>query len=189
MDKKFVLTIGHSNLAMGKFLENLDKYGVEVLVDVRSTPYSKTNPQFNREKLALELNEASIEYVFMGDSLGGRPKEGCCYVGGQASYELMMVSDVFKEGINKLVGLVDEGGMVAMMCSEGDPIDCHRMVLISRVLNSKDLNVFHILRGGNIEKNSEALKRLFRVEGVEYVKENIGEAYKKRGVSVAYKKK
>ena len=74
-----IYTIGHSNVDVDEVVRSLEEYEIEMVLDVRSSPYSRFAPQFNREPLAEHLHMAGIEYVYAGQYLGGRPKDPSCY--------------------------------------------------------------------------------------------------------------
>lgn len=186
-----VFTIGHSNLEIGKFVALLKQHGVQAIADVRSSPYSQYNPQFNRESLQHALQEQGIAYVFLGDELGARRSERECYLEGRADYELISQTPAFKRGIKR----VTQGAAkmrVALMCAEKDPLDCHRCILVSPHLRRQGLQVLHILSDGSVEDHDQTEKRLlqlFELEKNELFRtpdEIVAEAYKKQGEKVAY---
>jgi uncharacterized protein (DUF488 family) len=132
----YIFTIGHSNTPIDVLLANLRAYEIEALVDVRSQPYSKYTPHFNRPDLSSRLQEEGIRYAFMGDTLGGRPDGREFYDDeGHVRYDLWSASDAFAEGIVKLKGSATRRRTV-VLCSEEDPEACHRHLLIARVLAS-----------------------------------------------------
>lgn len=156
-----VHTIGHSNVSAESILGLLGKYRIEVLVDVRSSPYSKHAPQFNRETLRHTLRLSGIEYCFAGKELGGRPKDPSCYVGGAlpspaanhlklVKYDEVAQCSWYKRGIRSLVSTAQQHRTV-VMCSEEDPNRCHRQQLIAQTLLPMDVVVWHIRRDGNRE--------------------------------------
>jgi uncharacterized protein (DUF488 family) len=140
-------TIGHSNQPVDRFIGLLALYGIEDVYDVRSKPYSRFNPQFNRERLQASLAQARIGYVYAGDTLGGHPEDACCYVEGKLSYTLQARTPKFQSGLNKL-RIVSALKEIAIMCAEKDPTQCHRTNLISK--NLIDLPIHHILSNGQM---------------------------------------
>lgn len=166
-------TIGHSNIALDDFLANLRRHNVRVLVDVRSAPYSRYVPHFNKNHLEAWLKENDVDYRFAGETLGGQPKDQSLYKDHaipdedadpsrflrSVLYKEVMKRDYYQKGIRRLLEIVAETeGNVAIMCSEGNPHDCHRHHLIARSLVDPKLrivdtkiNVHHILKDGNIE--------------------------------------
>lgn len=130
----YIFTIGHSNTPIDALLANLRAYNIEALVDVRSQPYSKYTPHFNRPELTSTLQDEGIRYAFMGDTLGGRPEGREFYdEDGYVRYDIWSTSDRFCEGIDKLKGSAVRR-RTAVLCSEEDPKACHRHLLIARVL-------------------------------------------------------
>ena len=119
-------TIGHSNHPIERFVGLLLPHGITAVADVRSTPYSRFNPQFRREKLQASLADASIQYVFLGEELGARSSDPACYdASGRVSYAKLAQTPLFRKGIERL-----KGGMtqfrISIMCAEREPLDCHR---------------------------------------------------------------
>ena len=158
-----VYTIGHSNHSLGEFLALLRKHGVDEVVDVRSAPSSRYTPQFNYDALNGALEEAGIGYVFMGGELGGRPADRSCYdVDGRVSYDRLANTDLFDDGIRRIVWAADQR-RVAVMCSEKEPLDCHRTLLIAKVLQERGIDVEHILADGRLENQSAAMDRLMDI--------------------------
>jgi uncharacterized protein (DUF488 family) len=154
-----VFTIGHSNHPQERFLALLQQHAISALCDVRSNPYSRMNPQFNREELKGYLRPHNIKYVFLGKELGARSEDPSCYDRGKISYERLAQTNLFQQGLDRI-----QEGMrthrVAIMCAEKEPLDCHRTVLVTRHLAARGLDVHHILADGTIETHSDALRRL-----------------------------
>lgn len=154
-----VLTIGHSNGKLDAFIKLLRQHMVEVLVDVRSQPYSRYSPHFCRETLQRAVRDAGIRYLFMGDSLGGRPTSRECYdPNGHISYDKIEEQDFYKEGIERLVDCIRRY-RVCILCSEEDPIRCHRRLLISRTLLRRGIEVSHIRGNGTCETEAAVQAR------------------------------
>jgi len=147
-------TIGHSNHPIDRFIGLLSGAGIEALYDVRSKPFSRFSPQFNQKALAKSLQAAGIAYVWMGDSLGGRPDDPCCYVDGKLSYDLQAKTPLFQSGLSRL--RTDSGILkIAVMCAEKNPMDCHRKNSIAK--NLPDIDVVHILADGTLEPQERLL--------------------------------
>jgi uncharacterized protein (DUF488 family) len=148
-------TIGHSSHTAEHFLELLRQHRIEVLVDTRSAPYSRYSPQFDREALRDAVLAAGIKYLYLGDIVGGRPKEEAHYdEHGRARYAKMGKDAEFLGGIERLERGADEF-RVALMCSEEDPTHCHRRLLISRVLIERGADVQHIRGTGEIQPEAQ----------------------------------
>ncbi len=155
-----VYTIGHSNQSPDAFLTLLMKHSIDEVVDVRSSPASRYYPQFNHGVLSDALERAGIDYVFLGGELGGRPADRSCYdEDGRVSYVRLADTDLFDDGIGRVVRAADER-RVAVMCSEKDPQDCHRALLIARALEERGVAVEHILADGSVEKHDDTVNRL-----------------------------
>ena len=160
-----ILTIGHSNLVLSDFLELLQQNLVTAVVDVRSQPYSRFNPAYGRESIKKSLRSNGIEYVFMGRELGARTSDPECYVDGQVQYGILARTNQFKEGIDRVVAGADRH-CIALMCAERDPLQCHRAILVARVLNERGLSVSHIHSDGRLETHENAMRRLLNLVGL-----------------------
>ena len=157
--QEVLFTIGHSTHPLKFFLELLRKHEVSAVADVRSAPYSRYCPQFNKEALAQRLREHGIKYVFLGRELGARSDDPSCYLNGRVQYSRLARKQAFREGIERLKkGASDY--RIALMCAEGEPLECHRTLLISQELDREDLKVEHIHADGHLEPHREAMERL-----------------------------
>jgi uncharacterized protein (DUF488 family) len=156
-----IFTIGHSTHASDYFIELLAKHAISAVADVRSSPFSRFNPQFNREALSRHLRGHKIRYVFLGEELGARSKDPHCYLDGKVQYDRIAQTELFKKGIKRVL----EGAerfRIALMCAEKDPLTCHRAILVSRALVEMSVDVEHILPDGNIEAHSQMVERMLR---------------------------
>jgi uncharacterized protein (DUF488 family) len=144
-----LFTIGHSNMTMEQLLELLVRHEVEVLVDVRTAPYSRYCPQFNQRELRQALAAAGLGYRFAGHTLGGKPMdEALRGEDGTPDYDKIAATPAYEGGLRELVALAGEQ-RVAIMCSEADPAHCHREKLIARSLRARGVEVTHILPNGS----------------------------------------
>jgi uncharacterized protein (DUF488 family) len=140
-------TIGHSDHTSSAFIDLLRQHDVTLVVDVRSQPYSRWAPQFNRETLKKDLEEANIGYGFLGDVLGGRPSDSGLYAAGHPDYRRMEQTEAYQRGIEHLLDLMSSE-RVAIMCGEGDYRQCHRHLLIAQTLLRRGVDVVHIKPDG-----------------------------------------
>ncbi len=152
-----VYSIGHSNHSLETFLGLLDTHQIEVLVDVRSRPYSKYTPHFSAAELKTAITKHGLKYLFMGKELGGRPDGPEYYdATNRVIYARVAEADFFEEGVARLEkGL--EKFRVAIMCSEENPLGCHRHLLISRVLTGRGIEVQHIRADGSVQNEADLL--------------------------------
>jgi len=165
---KELFTIGHSNHSLDNFLELLLAYQVSAIVDVRSSPCSKYTPHFNKDLLESALRGADIDYVFLGRELGAHRSEDGCYIDGQAKYDRIAKLPTFRRGLEIVLQGV-EHCRVALMCSESDPITCHRTILVCRELKRiyPDLKITHILGDGTEEQQETSEKRLINLHKIQ----------------------
>jgi uncharacterized protein (DUF488 family) len=162
--KNILFSIGHSSHTTDTFTRLLKRYGIEVIADVRSNPYSKYAPQFNKDVLENDLRNVKIEYMFLGRELGARRSEEGCYIEGQAKYEIITHLPLFRAGLERLLEGI-KTYRIALMCSEGDPIVCHRTILVCReiIKVSPDLKITHILGDGTTETHEQVQERLVKL--------------------------
>ncbi|MFC4310881.1 DUF488 family protein [Steroidobacter flavus] len=184
-----IYTVGHSNHPIGHFLKLLQGQGVNLLADVRSTPYSRFNPQFRRDALTTALAGLGISYLFLGEELGARSKDPSCYDDGRVSYRKLAATALFRQGIDRLLAAA-ETHTVAIMCAEKDPLDCHRTILVARELVKRGESVAHILATGEVEPHEQVMEHLrerLKIEPVDLFGGDVNEqAYELRGQQIAY---
>ena len=162
-----IYSIGHGNKPFELFLKELKSFNIKFLIDVRSRPYSKWNPQFNKHALQEELDKHDIKYVFMGDSLGGLPDDRSCYdPHGKVIYDKIKEKDSFKYGLKRLISANEKDILVAIMCSESNPLQCHRNKLIGAELLSKEkISTNHIVAENKIKSQEMIMGEITRGEG------------------------
>jgi uncharacterized protein (DUF488 family) len=146
-------------------LELLQMNGVTAVADVRSNPYSRRNPQFNRETLARSLEESNISYVFVGKELGARSDDPSCYEAGRVQFRRLARTAAFHSGIERVLNGARRY-RVALMCAEKEPLDCHRTVLVARALEHAGVPIKHILADGRLEDQKDTMSRLLDLVGL-----------------------
>lgn len=142
-------TIGHSDHTMEDFVDLLRRHRITLVIDVRSQPYSRWVPHFNREPLERDLKEAGIFYKFMGEALGGRSADPELHTAASPDYGRMEQADAYQRGIGCLIDFAGDERVV-IMCGEGDYVDCHRHLLISQTLLKCGIEVLHIKPDGQV---------------------------------------
>lgn len=160
-----IYTVGHSNHSIEKFICLLAANEITAVADVRSQPFSRRHPHFNRERLAASLAQRNIAYVFLGKELGARPEDPDCYENGKVQYPRLAASAPFKTGIERALAGAEKF-RVALMCAEKEPLDCHRTLLVSRALQSAGAAIVHILADGSVEPQDQTMSRLIDLEGL-----------------------
>ncbi|RWG01075.1 DUF488 domain-containing protein [Mesorhizobium sp.] len=189
--RETIFTIGHSTHSYERFLSLLRNTGITAVADVRTSPYSRHFPQFSRDTLKDELRTDGIAYSFLGKELGGRPTGSQYYCDGVADYERMAKSPDFEHGIQRVL----EGAQkyrIVLMCSEHDPLDCHRCLLVGRALAERGVAVKHIKSDGSIADHREIEERLLVSEGQHgddlflSPRERLLDSYRRRARKVAY---
>jgi len=183
-------TIGHSNHSLAHFIELLKQHSISAISDVRSTPYSQANPQFNRETLKGALADQGISYVFMGKELGGRSEDPSHYKDGRVQYNQLAKRAEFKEGLSRLMkGMSDY--RIALVCAEKDPAYCHRTIPVCRKLEASGISIRHILEDGTIEPQEDTEKRLMKLHGIQpdmfhSEEQCVEEAYRRQEERISY---
>ena len=156
-----IYTIGHSNHEIKTFINLLKTKKIDMIVDVRSAPFSKMYPHFNRDTLESVLKDYKIGYLFLGDLIGGRSRNRSDYENGQVVYSRLASKDDYQATIRRVL----DGStkfQIALMCSEKEPLDCHRTLLVSQSLSDLGVQIAHIHADGKIESQSDVLNRLLR---------------------------
>ena len=155
-----IYTIGYGSRSIAELIEVLHQHEIAYLIDVRSAPYSRYKPEFSKAPLANELEQRGIRYVFMGDTLGGRPDDETCYVNGKIDYEKVKAMEFYQHGIQRLHSAFSQQQSIALMCSEGKPEDCHRCKLIGATLITQNIPVIHIDENDKHLTQEQIIERL-----------------------------
>jgi len=197
-----VYSIGHSNHESEALIALLKSAGVNVILDVRSTPYSQRYPQFNREELMRELPKHGILYQWFGLWFGARQTDEDFYTpAGWLNYAWFTASDIFSEGIRQLDSQLVRGKTPSLLCAEKDPFDCHRAIMVCRALSLRGYDPKHILADGSIQTQEELDKKkldkyfphrdegsIFAlIEGETTPEQMLAEAYLKRNEAIAWR--
>lgn len=148
-------SIGHSNVPIDKFVSLLEQHSINVVVDVRSHPFSKYATHFNYDAIQAPLKAASIKYLYLGKELGGMPKNPEFYDrDGHLIHSKVAETVAFKDAIARVVrGAKDY--QIALMCGEENPTACHRRRLLGPALQEQNLEVLHIRAGGQVQSESD----------------------------------
>jgi uncharacterized protein (DUF488 family) len=186
-----IFTIGHSNHPIEKFIALLCLNKIQVIADVRSAPYSKLYPQYNKDQLQASLKQQGILYVYLGKELGARSLDSSCYVNGKVQFGILAKTSLFRSGLER----VEEGALkyrVALMCAEKDPLECHRNILVAHELNKRSSKISHILADGTVEAYEDTTKRLLDTFGLKLDdmfrtnEDIIEEAYSRQSERIAF---
>ncbi len=146
-----LLSIGHSNASLDDILQLLGTNDVDVVADIRSYPRSRYVPHFDALPLQQGLRAHGIDYVALGQQLGGRPQGESFYdPDGHVRYDRLAEADFFAVGLERLLAGVARF-RIAMLCSEENPANCHRHLLIGVVLAMRGVEVGHIRHDGRVE--------------------------------------
>jgi len=159
--EKIVYTIGCSTHSEQSFIDLLKKYHINVLIDVRSIPYSLHTPQFNKEALMSALSKNCIRYMSFAEEFGARRKEPEAYTANHVDFQKVMNLPVFLKGVERVKNGIEKGYKIALMCTEKNPEDCHRFSLVSRGLKKKaNIDAVHILFNGQIQTTEQIEEKI-----------------------------
>jgi uncharacterized protein (DUF488 family) len=153
-------TIGYGARTLDQLIAALKASRIEYVLDVRTSPYSKFKPEFSREPLEAALKAGGIHYVFMGDTLGGQPRDPDCYTDGKVDYDKVRQQDFFKSGLERLRKAHEQHVRAALLCSEGRPEQCHRSKMIGEALAAAGIPVRHIDEDGQVLTQVKVMDRL-----------------------------
>ncbi|PWM30902.1 MAG: hypothetical protein DBX58_07890 [Clostridiales bacterium] len=195
-----LFTIGHSQHCINYFIRLLNEHEVDYLLDVRSTPYSRYAEQYNRENIDKYLNSVDIKYFFMGKYFGARSQNMELYSEeGYLDFEKVRKTQNFNKGVENVVLGLKQGHRIALMCTEREPIDCHRAILVARAFEMRKIYAKHILPDGKIltqqQLNEQLLQKyfpdrkqlsLFSYENQISEQEYLMKAYRKRNSEIGY---
>ncbi len=198
MTNHTIYTIGHSNHEIEQFLDLLHQFGITCLIDVRSAPYSRYAPQYNKRPLRESLQAHDLIYLHFEQEFGARQtRPSLLTAEGKVDFDKFRATDAFKQGVERLRKGLELGYTIALMCSEGDPFDCHRFSMIAYHLVKEGLPVKHILPDGSLIDNEDLEARLLEKYQKKLPQSTLFEtitpemrleaAYRLRGRDVAYK--
>jgi uncharacterized protein (DUF488 family) len=192
-------TIGHSTHETEGLLQLLKKHNIDCVADVRSSPYSQYNHQYNKETIKADLQKNGITYVFMGDLLGARYSDTALLFNDNyvVDFKKVRETDDFKKGIERVINGINKGHNIALMCAEKDPFDCHRFVLVSYALTKIGITVKHILESGKTILNEHLEEKLLSEYDINYNQmslfdkrktkdDAVDEGYEKRNRDIGY---
>jgi uncharacterized protein (DUF488 family) len=157
-----IYTVGHSTNTFERLVSLLGLHDITAVADVRSQPYSRVNPQFNKGPFKAALGRCGLSYVFLGAELGARSTDPNCYANGKVQYDLLAKTSAFQYGLERLQKGVTKY-RIAMMCAEKEPLVCHRTILVARHLRDRGFTVRHILENGTLEDHDSSMERLLKL--------------------------
>ncbi|MBB6523220.1 DUF488 family protein [Pseudoteredinibacter isoporae] len=163
-----IYSIGYATKSYSSFLEQLQCYQINALVDVRSVPFSARFKEYDQPNLQRTLRAENIHYIYMGDLLGPRSKDPAHYSENrQIDFDKLKQSHLFLQGIERLKQGLEKEYTIAMMCAEKDPASCHRSLLIAKFIEEQiDWSVEHILHDGELENQQALMNRLVEDQGL-----------------------
>jgi uncharacterized protein (DUF488 family) len=150
-----IYTIGYGNRSIDELIGLLRQYEIRYLVDIRSQPYSRFHPDFSKAALEGKLKQQNLRYIFLGEKLGGRPRDASCYLNGKVDYALLREKPFYQQGIQQLRAAWQRDFPIAIMCSEQKPQECHRSKLIGNSLREQGIEVAHIDEAGRIKSQTQ----------------------------------
>jgi uncharacterized protein (DUF488 family) len=174
MNKPVVYTIGHSTHQLNFFLELLKYVGIDCIVDVRSVPASTYNPQYNQDTFKIFLNNNNIMYLHFAKEFGARQVD-CNLLDNEGKLDFVKFrkTRLFYQGVNRIRQGINKGFRIALMCSESEPLDCHRFSMVSIGLENDGFDVRHILKDKSVKTNLELEKELLKEYGKKISQNNL----------------
>ena len=200
MDNYRLYSIGHSNQSLDEFIGLLNAHGINCVIDVRSIPASKYSPQFNQDGLKCYLKSHNIQYLHFGDEFGAR-RTDCLDENEQVDFEKAVETPLFKKGVERVMKGLEK---IAFMCSEADPLECHRFSLVSRFFYDNGVDVQHILKDASLVSQADLEKemiasflhsRKYHLSEVDYLfgsyteEEQRKDAYRLKNKEIGYRPK
>ena len=153
-----IFTIGYGARSVEDLVAALRRYDIHYVVDIRSAPYSRYKPEFNKDALERALTAGGFRYIFMGDTLGGRPDDADCYDAvGKVDYEKVKTKAFYRSGLERIETAFKQQQRIALMCSEGKPQDCHRSKLIGESLTEANITVAHIDESDELKTQEQVM--------------------------------
>ena len=142
---KAIYTIGYSGFPdVRDFVSTLKQYGIQILIDVRSSPFSTYFESYNKDQLARILRENGIYYANYARQFGARQEDLSFYKNGRLDFELFSQSEQFLDGVQSVER---SQAVIAFMCAEKHPSECHRAILVTRAFNERGHEIIHIKPG------------------------------------------
>lgn len=141
-----IYTIGYTGFTIDGFIETLKLHQINVVIDVRSSPYSERYPDYNKNAIEPKLKENGIYYRNYVSEFGARQEnvnfyseEGCL------DFALFAQSEQFLSGVEKIKNSVSKGYNIVLLCAEKEPIQCHRTILVARVFSDLGYKIIHLM--------------------------------------------
>lgn len=190
--KEIIYALGHSNYDLDKFMSFIRKYNIDCIVDIRGTPYSKYNTQYNREALKDFLKSKNIIYIYMGKEFAAQRSNRNLYnEKGFADFKKVIYDKDFLNGIERIKTGMNKGFTIGILGAKQDPINCHRYILVGRYLDGIGINIKYILDDGSIKNHKDLeedlIDKFFKnrnqltldevLKGEDYRKELLNKAY------------
>jgi len=150
-----IFSIGYGNLSIDEFIDIIRHFNINYIIDIRSKPYSKYNNNYSKAFLSQYLKNNNINYIYLGDILGGIPNNKYYYdSNGKVEYDKLKNDNKYKEGILKVKRDIENDKRMCLMCSESKPEDCHRSKLIGESLYDIGIDIVHILHDKSLVNHS-----------------------------------
>ncbi len=197
--ERTLLSIGHSQHRVDFFISLLKSHNVNYILDVRSIPYSQFAADYNRERIKAALQSNGIKYAFMGNYFGARPTDTSLYSpNGYLDFDKVADSLNFRKAFDSVAKGVEQGYKIAFMCTEKDPIECHRAILVTNAFFKAGYSIEHIMPDNTVQTQQDINERLLdmyysdRNQLSLFASENLSaeqylsEAYKKQNEKIGY---
>ena len=194
---KELYTIGYAGFPNTQdFLDALKRYEAQILIDVRSSPFSNYYAAYNKDALSDLLRAQGIYYFNFAKQFGARQENSEFYRNGRLDFETFSRSDQFVDGVRKVDA---SNAVVTFMCAEKKPSECHRTILVARAFSDKGQEVKHIMPNGETMTQRDVERELLETyfpnraqasifeEMNKSEEEYIAEAYRLRNNEIGFK--
>lgn len=162
-----IYTTGYAGHTIPSLVQLLQAIGITVLADVRSTPFSGRRPEMDKPALMQALRDGGMRYIFMGEQLGGRPRNPKLYRAGKIDPQALLAHEGYKTGVARLIAGAAEH-TICLLCAERDPISCHRGLYIAESLQEAGMQVRHLIGGEQPEDHQATRARMAELVNMEH---------------------
>ena len=198
--KNLIYTIGYTGFTVEELVSRLKQLNINVVIDVRSSPYSERYSDYNKENIEAILSKNGIYYRNYAKEFGARQENRALYSKeGYLDFEKFAKTDAFLAGVEKIKNSVAKGYNIVFLCAEKKPIQCHRTILVARAFYELGYEVIHLVPNNETLSHGEVVSQLLNKycpnigqvglfdENTKSDDEYIAEAYRMQNKKIGYK--
>lgn len=195
-----IYTIGYTAFSINEFIAVIKHYGINCVIDVRSSPFSNYYIDFNKDVLKNTLKKQNILYRNYALEFGARQSNLVFYSNDIVDFDKYIQSEQFLNGVFKIKKGIEMGYTFVLMCAEKDPINCHRSIMLGKGFSNNNFTVKHIISKTELESQKDIEERLLNLYykdrfQITFFNEELSEekliveAYKKQNIAIGYNRK